>query len=235
MPKGKKRNALKHGAYAQTLMLWSEKFEDYELLRAGLDLEFSPAGAMESDLVQTLLDLLWRKRRLRCYEQITLQKRRDEIRQKAERSRAIDHLRSWADEFNETRSIEEVESILANFGPLFVNTIRSRWPLQTGEEPKNWGPRIAAGLSSLRPEPRDEHADEFMAMIDLEEFDAALLRMERLDAMIDKTVKRLVSLKTMKKVYNRIEPEMILVAAGSSGQGTDDASPAKTELPRHQV
>ena len=75
--------------------------EDYELLRAALVLEFSPTGAMESDLVQTLLDLLWRKRRLRCYEQITLQKRQDEIRQQAERSRAIDHLRSWADEFNE--------------------------------------------------------------------------------------------------------------------------------------
>ena len=54
--------------------------------------------------------------------------------------------------------------------------------------------------------PRQEQADEFLAMIDLEEFDAVLARRERLDAMIDKTVKRLVILENgEKKVYNRIE------------------------------
>jgi hypothetical protein len=38
----KKRNALKHGANAQKVMLWGEKYEDYESLRAELDLEFTP-------------------------------------------------------------------------------------------------------------------------------------------------------------------------------------------------
>ena len=44
IPKGKNSQ---HGAYAQKLMLWSEKFEDYELLRAALVLEISPTEAME--------------------------------------------------------------------------------------------------------------------------------------------------------------------------------------------
>jgi hypothetical protein len=52
----KKRNALKHGANAREVMLWSERYEDYESLRAELYLEFSPLGSTEEYLVQTLLN-----------------------------------------------------------------------------------------------------------------------------------------------------------------------------------
>jgi hypothetical protein len=44
-------------------MLWSERYEDYEALRAELYLEFAPSGSTEDYLVQTLLDLRWRRRR----------------------------------------------------------------------------------------------------------------------------------------------------------------------------
>ncbi len=52
----KKRNALKHGANAKEVMLWSEKYEDYESLRADLYLEFTPSGSTEEYLVRALLD-----------------------------------------------------------------------------------------------------------------------------------------------------------------------------------
>jgi len=52
----KKRNALKHGANAKKVMLWSEKYEDYESLRADLYLEFTPSGSTEEYLVRALLD-----------------------------------------------------------------------------------------------------------------------------------------------------------------------------------
>src|ERR1700694_2172059 len=89
----KKRNALKHGANAKEVMLWSERYEDYESLRAELCLEFSPSGSTEEYLVRTLLDLRWRRRRLDCYEQITLQKRLDKIRDANQTSRHIENLR----------------------------------------------------------------------------------------------------------------------------------------------
>jgi hypothetical protein len=65
---GKKHNALKHGANTKEVMLWNERYEDYEALRAELWLEFSPSGSTEEYLVRTLLDLRWRKRRLECYD-----------------------------------------------------------------------------------------------------------------------------------------------------------------------
>ena len=57
----KKRNALIHGANASEVMLWGEKYKDYEALRDGLYQEFTPSGSTEEYLVQTLLDLRWRK------------------------------------------------------------------------------------------------------------------------------------------------------------------------------
>jgi hypothetical protein len=85
----KKRNALKHGANATEVMLWSERYDDYESLRAELYLEFSPSGSTEGYLVQTLLDLRWRRRRLECYEQIVIQQRSDRVREENEYSHHV--------------------------------------------------------------------------------------------------------------------------------------------------
>jgi hypothetical protein len=84
----KKRNALKHGASAKKVMLWSERYKDFEALRDGLCQEYSPSGSTEEYLVETLLDLLWHKRRLECREQIAIQQRLDEVRADNEHTRA---------------------------------------------------------------------------------------------------------------------------------------------------
>ena len=205
----KKRNALKHGANAKEVMLWSERYEDYEALRADLYLEFTPSGSTEEYLVRTLLDLRWRRRRLDCHEQITIQKRLDEIREVNENSRHVENLRSFASEFNEADSVEKVETILSRLSPLYSNTVRGQWPLQAGEDTNTWGPKIAKGLLSWKPAPRHEQADEFVEIVDLEEFDMALARIERLDAMIERTIKRLMQIKTMKQMHGRLEPKLI--------------------------
>ena len=57
--KGNKSNALKHGANATEVLLWSEKYEDYEALRVGLNLEYCPDGSSEEYFVNNLRDFLW--------------------------------------------------------------------------------------------------------------------------------------------------------------------------------
>jgi hypothetical protein len=205
----KKRNALKHGVNAKEVMLWNESYEDYESLRVGLNQEWTPNGTTEEYQVQTLLDLLWRRQRLDRYGQITTQKRLDKIRDENQTSRHIENLGANAAEFNEADSVEKVEALLSLFAPLYRNTIRSRWPFKTGEDPAAWGPRIGKGLASWKPPPRHEGADEFVEIIDLDTFDEELARIERLDAMIDRTIKRLVQIKTMKQMYSRLEPKLI--------------------------
>src|SRR6266478_5188367 len=127
----KKRNALKHGANATEVMLWSERYEDYEHLRDGLYQEFSPSGSTEEYLVRTLLDLRWRRRRLECHEQIAIQQRLDKVHKENEYSDHVDNLRSFAPEFDEATSVEQVEAVLASLSPIYRNTIRNRWPFKT--------------------------------------------------------------------------------------------------------
>jgi len=225
----KKRNALKHGASAQEVMLWGEKYEDYESLRTELSLEFTPSGSTEEHLVQTLVDLRWRKRRLDCYERITIQKKLDQIRAKNEISHHIENLRSFAAEFNEATDAEKVEALLATLSLFYSNTIRDRWQLQTDEDPGTWGPKIAKGLLDWIPPRRHEQADEFIAMVDLETFDMALARLERLDAMIDRTIKRLMQLKTMKQMHGRLEPKLINVPATRDASALESAQNRSTE------
>ena len=209
----KKRSALKHGANAREVMLWSERYEDYEALRAGLYQEFTPSGSTEEYLVRTLLGLLWRRRRLECYEQIALQQRLDKVRKENEHSHHGDNLRSFAPEFEKASSVEQVEALLASISPIYSNTIRIHWPFETGGDPKTWGPKIAEGLLVWKSAPRHEQADEFIKILDLDEFDKSLDRIERLDANIDRTIKRLMQLKTMKQMYSQLEPKLIDVSA----------------------
>ena len=225
----KKRNALKHGANATEVMLWSEKYEDYEALRAGLYQEFAPTGSTEEYLVRTLLGLLWRRRRLECHEQIVIQQRLDKVREENEHSHHGDNLRSLAPEFGEAISVEQVEALLASLSPIYSNTIRIHWPFETGADPKTWGPKIAEGLLAWKPAPRHEQADEFIKILDLDEFDKSLDRIERLDAMIDRTIKRLMQLKTMKQMHGRLEPKLIDVPATKNLPASD-----RTESPSNE-
>ena len=152
MSKGSKKcNALKHGANAQEVMLWGEQYEDYENLRAGLYEEWAPRGRTEEYEVQTLANLLWRRRRLDRYERISTQKRLDELRNESARSRHIDNLIALSSNFSEARTVQEVEGLLFRLSPLYRDTILSNYPLEKCEDPNTWGTVIAKGLSQWKP------------------------------------------------------------------------------------
>jgi hypothetical protein len=221
--KGKKHNALKHGAHAFQVLLWSEKYEDYEALRAGLDLEYFPSGSSEQYHVQNLVDLLWRRNRLEGHERITTQKRLDAIRIENTRAYNIANLHALAPNFKEASTVEQVDKLLATLSPLYKNTILSRWPVPSGKDlagkdkdPNIWGCKIAEGLSSWIPPIRHVDADEFLAVLDLNEFDSTLARIERLDAMIERTIKRLLQLKAQKQILRQLEPKLINSTAAAS-------------------
>lgn len=221
--KANKHNALKHGAHATEVLLWSEKYEDYEALRVGLDLEYFPSGSSEQYLVNTLLDLLWRRKRLQRHERISTQKRLDKVRQENNRAHHIANLCATAPDFKDATTVEQVEELLAILSPLYRVTILRQWPVPAGKDatgedrdPNTWGAKIAEGLSTWRPPIRHEDADEFLATLDLAEFDQALTRIERLDAMIDRTIKRLLQLKAQKQIHRQLEPKLINSTAATA-------------------
>ncbi len=216
----KKRNALKHGANATEVMLWSERYEDYEQLRAELYLEFSPSGSTEEYLVRTLLDLRWRRRRLDCYDQITMQKQLNEIRENNERSRHIEEIAEVASEFEGADTAEKVEAIFSGLHPEDTDVIRSLWPFEAEADPAAWGTKMREDVARWTRK-RHEGPDEFVKVFDLDTFDDDLARIERLDAMIERTIKRLMQIKTMKQMHRQLEPKLINLSATKNPQGQD--------------
>lgn len=61
-------NALTHGLTAKTVLILGESGDSFEALRAALEEEYQPLGAVKAELLGHLLALLWRLRRGPLFE-----------------------------------------------------------------------------------------------------------------------------------------------------------------------
>ena len=208
-----KRNALKHGANAKAVLLWGEKYEDYESLRAGYFAEYYPDGPSEEYLVQALVDLVWRRRRVVRYDELKMQKRLNEIRKNNEIGRDRANLYDLASSFENLTSAEEVEAKLATLSPLYRAVISTKWPRAKDGDGKEWGAKIAKGLEVWKTQDIYEEADEFIRAVESESIVLDLMRLERIDAQIESTFKRLVQTKTTKQALQRLQPKLITISS----------------------
>jgi hypothetical protein len=63
MTKKKNRNAMKHGAFSEMILLPGESREEFDSLHDRVKEEFCPEGPIQEDKVFTITQNLWRKRR----------------------------------------------------------------------------------------------------------------------------------------------------------------------------
>jgi len=95
-PLGKARasfNAVRHGLSARNAVLPQEDHQAYEELRASLEAQFQPEGAIETFLVQQMASAQWRLLRLARIETGFLMASMDEIKE-AEAGHGYDYNRS---------------------------------------------------------------------------------------------------------------------------------------------
>jgi hypothetical protein len=69
MSKNRNQNAVKHGVFAEVVILPGEDVREFEELHQSLINEYNPDGPSELDAVCTLAKCVWRKRRLARYQQ----------------------------------------------------------------------------------------------------------------------------------------------------------------------
>lgn len=207
----KKPKALKHDAYiAPTqLFMWGEEPADYDELRNGLYAEWTPNGPTEARFVETLADLLWRRRRLDCYDWVLTLRRLREVAGQNLFSRSVEKIHSFAADFDKAKTIAEVDLIINKVSSAikfdFSILVRLAWPLAPGAAPETWGPQIAIGILCAKPPERYEDGEQFAQGLDLTFMDEQLERIERLEAMIEQTVKRLTHTKVMKQRHEALE------------------------------
>jgi hypothetical protein len=228
--KSQKPNALKHGATSGIVLLWGEKQEDFDALRASLYLEWKPDGPTEEYLVQNLLGWLWRSRRIDLYHELKIQQKLSDIRHNNKVSDIAGTLRAHAPDFEKADSKEQVEELLSALPNGYEDVIRHKWPLVEKEDPKKWGAKIAKGMASWIVT-RLEGPAEFLALSDPFDIKVALIARDPIDAKIEQTTKRLVQLKAMKQAHQWLEPKLISIATKSAlPQDQAEILPKKSSL-----
>jgi hypothetical protein len=207
-----KPNALKHGAYAQKVLLWGETREDYESLRARCFDEYCPDGPSEEYLVESLVDLLVRRGRVVRYSEIKLKDRLTRIRTINHHVPYLERISSFASSFEKLTSAEEVNKQLARIGTSHRDYILEAWPLAKDGDEKTRGAKIAKGLAAMKVPEILEKGKEFVAAFDVNSIEYLLMPLERIDAEIERVLKRLVQTKSMKQALYRLHPQVITIS-----------------------
>lgn len=200
---GRHSNALKHGAFATELFIFEEDRSEFEELHNGFIEEFKPAGRMENELVLEIAKLHWRKRRIEKF---------------------YVHEADWLCAHPGEEGLENLARIKRNLtkgtpcGAIWEQIKRLPAPMYKAFEASveypskeiddNWIERVEniaeyifrqsdIAISNHRKSPR------FLGEAAAKLMDLSIKRIaieERLDAMIDRLLKRLAQLKTYKEV-----------------------------------
>ena len=196
--------------YEMTMMP-SENVEDFEdLLRSHFE-EFRPDGTTEEFHTREIAKLRWERDRYERSQQLSMFRRQWEFANINQFLHGIRKLRPLAPKFQAAKRTEDVEKVLSNVDERVATFVRRKWPLKSSGQSENWGSVIAEGLASL-PDLIGDPAQQMLLL--QEEFPALerLHKLEQFDAKIDRTITRLMRVKTMKQMHRQLEPKVIPIS-----------------------
>ncbi len=170
--------ALKHGAYTTTEVLPGEDPAAYAKLQKDLIAEFAPNGAFEKGIVADLTRLIWRKRNLATFRIAELARERAE----------------------QIKRIKVPQPVYVD--PTFMETTQT-WKIANGDI-------IVEAHEAAETQARAELGQTYALvelgdLLTLDRQSQELQVEERLDAMIDKCLKRLLYVRGLKSMA--ISPE----------------------------
>ena len=179
--------ALKHGVYSATALLPGENPAEFEQLHKELIAECTPAGVLEDEIVADLSRFLWRKKRLATLRIAKLARdRHSEIMQElTEQARAAEHraLVATPEDSDVSDTTAEETTDDAHYTYYGRKRIRQAADRQSKQELGDHYELIEVGDPATIHHLNDE--------LDVE---------ERLNTMIDRCLKRLLSVRAFKSL-----------------------------------
>jgi len=203
--RAKKKNALKHGVYSREVMLPGENIRSYYALAEEFVEEWAPDGPTERSLVERLVHLHWVRQRLDRYDQTRLYAKVEQIEATDENRRLIYVMKCEAPAFHDAVSRDEVDDILTEMDEGCALFIKEKVPYDESPDAPPWGPAIAKFLETLKPEARLEGAAKFVTLVDTTGVYVDMERSNRIDEAIDRTIKRLMQVKTAKQILPNMQ------------------------------
>jgi hypothetical protein len=201
--RGGKNNAITHGAYAEYPFLPDENADEFLQLHQGLIEEWKPTGALEGDTVLTLAQCIWAKRRVDrlYYREVTWA-------QEYPGDQVLVYVGTLADKLDGTQTFESVTEVISRLPELYKKWIERIVPRSEFKDEKSWGQSVKSGILYLRMQ-HDMFINENIQSLAFEAEIAAQVREltsekiaqdDRVDARIDKAIKRLAQLKAFKQI-----------------------------------
>jgi len=198
------KNALKHGAFAEAVILPQEDPKEFAELLSSLHNEWNPEGATEIDKVNSVAMGLWRKRRFKRYLQ-------DHVAILAafarHRKRKFIELVDVAEEIEQAIKTGELgainEASLSEKLRGLGDYIKKAFPRKNYGTDTAWLTAIEVWLTDLlqaRLEREQEERTATQEMSDELFADREQAFEERIDSKIDKDIKALGQIKTMKAI-----------------------------------
>jgi hypothetical protein len=216
-------NALKHGAFARTAILPGEDPREFEELHSALIEEWAPVGPTEVEAVLSIAKGVWRKRRAQKLLHAEIEACRfnpkHPLFDEAHKLRKFLSIMETAPFLGFVDTAPPVFEAFYNTAlTLFVSTynanhLREKCPRQNFESGSAWLRALRKEVSSVllpsfeivgdAPEALLARSTTFFTP---EVFKRELAVDERIDAMIDRAIKRLVQTKAMKQMLGRPSP-----------------------------
>ena len=214
MSKNRNQNAVKHGVFAEVVILPGEDVKEFEELHQSLINEWNPDGPTEHDAVSTLAKCSWRKRRLVRYQRNEVATWEDEESESLRRGQE----KNDRDIKMLLRFVEDVES--GSLGSVTEENLATKLEIPWSEYYKIRFKRKdytsdSAWLAAIVDDIKDELTPNLLELkrrdypkaeevfCDGEYIARELALEERMDMMIDKAIKRLCQIKTAKDVVAR--------------------------------
>ena len=213
-------HAVKHGAFAKTAILPGEDRREFEELHSALIEEWAPVGPTEEDAVLSIAKGVWRKRRLQKFLhaeiEICRSDREHPLYDAAEGLRNLLNIMEAApilDLMEAPHLFESVIRLAIESTPSYVATkLEQMCPREKFESVSDWLAMLRVVTSALL-RGLEQDGEEPEVLLDrsakVHTPDVAnheLAVDERIDAMIDRAVKRLVQTKAMKQMLVSTSP-----------------------------
>jgi hypothetical protein len=212
MPKrsGNRPNALKHGAFAKTAILPGEDPCEFEELHSSLVEEWTPVGPTEEDAVLSIAQGVWRKRRVQKFLEADFTAGRFQPDHVAyDEALALEFFSDWIE-----GSPDEFDRGLVVLSPRRAEHFRQKFPRQEYQSTSAWVHAVQTEITSvllplaegLRDGPMNAMLIRSAQCFSANLFTLELATDERIDAMIDRAIKRLIQTKAMKQMLGGRPP-----------------------------
>ena len=196
-------NALKHGVFSKLLILPWESVTQFGDLYIDLLDEWKPVGRTEHDAVLSIAKGIWRKRRMQAFLKSELDKHSCDLAHDAYNEAEV--LRMFYTSIE--AEPDKFELFLSGLRTQAANDLRRKFPRENFQSESDWVKaiqhEIATNLlpAATRLGPVENlvcHSASVLFTDEAIEHDIGIE--ERIDAMIDRAIKRLVQTKAMKQM-----------------------------------